>query len=193
MGHKSILIEDGNVLEPGDLQKRIAGMEPCLEMSRAIVMESNLILLVHQKLTGLWNIPGGRIGAGEDPEEAVVRELREETGYSASGLEHLFDIYEIHDGMLYLTHYFSCSISGNAKPVPTEREERLGQHPSWRSLSGALEEFGAGNLAARSSHWRGEDGGYKQIYRDFADYLDVAESIYARDETALSAFARMLG
>lgn len=29
---------------------------------------------------GLWSIPGGRVEAGESDEEAVVREVREETG-----------------------------------------------------------------------------------------------------------------
>jgi 8-oxo-dGTP diphosphatase len=29
---------------------------------------------------GLWSIPGGRIEPGENDEEAVVREIREETG-----------------------------------------------------------------------------------------------------------------
>jgi 8-oxo-dGTP diphosphatase len=29
---------------------------------------------------GLWSIPGGRIEPGESDEEAVVREIREETG-----------------------------------------------------------------------------------------------------------------
>jgi 8-oxo-dGTP pyrophosphatase MutT (NUDIX family) len=37
------------------------------------------ILLVRSR-RGLWTIPGGRIDRGETPEQAAVRELREEAG-----------------------------------------------------------------------------------------------------------------
>jgi 8-oxo-dGTP diphosphatase len=39
-----------------------------------------LILRGHDPGKGLWSIPGGRIEPGETGEEAVVREVREETG-----------------------------------------------------------------------------------------------------------------
>jgi 8-oxo-dGTP diphosphatase len=39
-----------------------------------------MILRGHDPGRGLWSIPGGRIEPGETAEEAVVREVREETG-----------------------------------------------------------------------------------------------------------------
>ena len=39
-----------------------------------------LILRGHEPGLGLWSIPGGRIEPGESDQEAVVREIREETG-----------------------------------------------------------------------------------------------------------------
>jgi ADP-ribose pyrophosphatase YjhB (NUDIX family) len=39
-----------------------------------------LIRRGHDPHRGRWSLPGGRIEAGESPEQAVVREVREETG-----------------------------------------------------------------------------------------------------------------
>jgi ADP-ribose pyrophosphatase YjhB (NUDIX family) len=39
-----------------------------------------LILRGHEPGKGLWSVPGGRIEPGETDEQAVIREVREETG-----------------------------------------------------------------------------------------------------------------
>ena len=43
-----------------------------------------LILRGHEPGKGLWSIPGGKIEPGETDEQAVVREVREETGLTVS-------------------------------------------------------------------------------------------------------------
>ena len=43
-----------------------------------------LILRGHEPGKGLWSIPGGRIESGETDEQAVIREVREETGLTVT-------------------------------------------------------------------------------------------------------------
>ncbi|MEL7209109.1 MAG: NUDIX domain-containing protein [Actinomycetota bacterium] len=49
----------------------------------AVVVDDERLLMVrrgHGPAAGTWSIPGGRVESGETMAEAVVRELREETG-----------------------------------------------------------------------------------------------------------------
>lgn len=50
-----------------------------------VITEGDRILLAHWNEGGRsgWTLPGGGIEPGEDPEDAVVREIAEETGYQA--------------------------------------------------------------------------------------------------------------
>ncbi|MDX6768453.1 MAG: NUDIX domain-containing protein [Elusimicrobiota bacterium] len=51
----------------------------CLVATAYVVRGDKTLLLKHKKL-GLWLPPGGHIEPGETPDEAVRREVREETG-----------------------------------------------------------------------------------------------------------------
>ena len=43
-----------------------------------------MILRGHEPGKGLWSIPGGRIEPGETDQQAVIREVREETGLTVT-------------------------------------------------------------------------------------------------------------
>lgn len=50
----------------------------------ALVDMDNRVLLAQRPegkaMAGLWEFPGGKVDAGERPEEALIRELQEELG-----------------------------------------------------------------------------------------------------------------
>jgi 8-oxo-dGTP diphosphatase len=53
-------------------------------VAAGILIESGRVLLTQRKpgshMPNLWEFPGGKAEAGEDPKDAVIRELREELG-----------------------------------------------------------------------------------------------------------------
>jgi ADP-ribose pyrophosphatase YjhB (NUDIX family) len=56
---------------------------PCV--GAIITDDRGRLLLIkrgHEPDAGLWSLPGGRVEPGETDEQAVVREIREETGLS---------------------------------------------------------------------------------------------------------------
>lgn len=83
----------------------------------AIIKKNNKVFITqrgHGEFKGKWEFPGGKIEVSETPEEAVVREIREELK-SEVKVERLFDeISEIRSDIIINVKFFICSlISGN--------------------------------------------------------------------------------
>jgi len=59
-------------------------MKLVLVVAVALVDTDNRVLIAERPpgkaLSGLWEFPGGKIEPGESPEQALIRELREELG-----------------------------------------------------------------------------------------------------------------
>ena len=57
-------------------------------VAAAVIFEGDRVLLTQRKagahLEGAWEFPGGKVEPGEDPRDALVRELREELGIEAT-------------------------------------------------------------------------------------------------------------
>ena len=56
--------------------------QPVIGVGAVIVQDGRVVLVRrgHEPLAGQWSLPGGGVELGETLEEAVVREMREETG-----------------------------------------------------------------------------------------------------------------
>ena len=65
-------------------QRRLSLVRLVLVVAAALIDADGRVLLAQRPkgkaLEGLWEFPGGKIDAGEGPEDALIRELREELG-----------------------------------------------------------------------------------------------------------------
>src|ERR671920_96416 len=68
-------------------------------------------------------LPSGVVDAGEKPERTARRELFEETGYRAEGLEHLVSVHTSTGRSTEVCHLFRCAAvrdERGPRPEPTE-------------------------------------------------------------------------
>jgi ADP-ribose pyrophosphatase YjhB (NUDIX family) len=89
---------------------------------RGAVFHENRVLLVRERSDGLWTLPGGWADVGESPTEAVVREIREESGFETQVCK-LVALYDrnkhAHPPMLFHVYkaFFLCDlVGGSASP-----------------------------------------------------------------------------
>ena len=60
---------------------------------RAAVFRDDKILLVEEREDHAWSLPGGWADVGESPSDAIVREVREESGYETRAVK-LLAVYD---------------------------------------------------------------------------------------------------
>ena len=66
-----------------DATHRPRGSGPVVVAAAVVIREGRVLLTRRadgQHLAGMWEFPGGKLEEGESPEEALVRECREECG-----------------------------------------------------------------------------------------------------------------
>jgi 8-oxo-dGTP diphosphatase len=85
------------------------------------------VLLIKRCDVPVWVFPGGGIEEGESPEEAVVREVKEETGLSVAVSRKIGEYTPLNCLSNY-THVFECKIL-NGELSTGEETRNLGFYP----------------------------------------------------------------
>ncbi len=111
---------------------------------RAVISKGDTLLMVYSKKKGDYKFPGGGIEKGENEEEALRREVKEETGYDISVIEDkIICAYEVRkyndDEFVMESCYYICSITEEkGSQNLDEYEKNLGFVPVFVSVEEAL-------------------------------------------------------
>jgi A/G-specific adenine glycosylase len=89
---------------------------PLYRVALAVIVRGGKVFIQQRPeqghLGGLWEFPGGKCAAGEKPEQAVVREAREELGVEVTVSEKLALVSHAYTHFKIVLHVFVCRLSG---------------------------------------------------------------------------------
>ena len=104
----------------------------------AVIDDDGRVLLLRRPgddfMGGIWELPSGKVEPGETLEQAVVREVEEETGLQVTGVGRYVDSFDYRSGSGKLSRQFNFAVECDAsEPV------RLTEHTahSWAALGAA--------------------------------------------------------
>lgn len=91
-----------------------------IEVTAALILRADKILIARRPsrddLAGLWEFPGGKLEAGESPEECLQREIREELAITIAVGDFFADtVYEYPGKVVHLMAYWADWTEGEIK------------------------------------------------------------------------------
>ena len=100
------------------IRRRIGNELLLLPAVTAVIRDGERFLLARDSRSGLWSLIGGAVEPGEEPFEALVREVHEETGARVSiegivgayGGRPLMAEYPNGDRVAYITTAYACRL-----------------------------------------------------------------------------------
>lgn len=104
----------------------------------AVVRRDDEVLLVKMKQSGKFFFPGGAVDVGEPMEDAVRREVREETGVEVGELEFLMmkETFFAYGDMVYhaLNFVYAAEVASGEELVCSDLEDEA-YEPQWVKVS----------------------------------------------------------
>ncbi|MDX2308622.1 MAG: 8-oxo-dGTP diphosphatase MutT [Hyphomicrobium sp.] len=112
-----------------------------LVVAAALVDRDNRVLIAERpagkSLAGLWEFPGGKVHDGETPEEALVRELREELGIEVcltclapfTFASHTYDAFHLLMPLYLCRNWDGDIVPAEGQTVKWVRASRLADYP----------------------------------------------------------------
>jgi 8-oxo-dGTP pyrophosphatase MutT (NUDIX family) len=107
---------------------------------KAIIKDKRGILLIYIPQKNVYELPGGGVEENETLEEALKREISEETGYKLISIKSkLSEKEEILCDRTNLIHFYDCSVSDIQDQTNlTDEEIKAGMEPVWYDLASAI-------------------------------------------------------
>ncbi len=139
----------------GSGEVRLRGMYELRKSARVVLEnERGEIALQHLTEYGYYKLPGGGIEAGESPEEAAVREVREEVGAQATIVRPLGIVIEYRNTLLHISYAYHARVGGMfAAPQLEAGEIEEGQETVWLSPAQALGAIQSGTPKKYEGHF----------------------------------------
>jgi ADP-ribose pyrophosphatase len=129
-GRKIQVAIDTTARPDGTTVRRDVVLHPGAVVVLPLVDDGHVCLLRNHRpiiAETLWELPAGTLEPGEPPERAAVRELAEETGYTAGRWRKLAELFPSPGCLTELVHLFVAQelTAGEARP---EADEQLEVH-----------------------------------------------------------------
>lgn len=114
---------------------------------RAIILKENKLLFIYSEKTKEYKFPGGGVEQDEPKEDALKREVLEETGHEISSVNEVLgyvdqlynDIYDSQKYFYQRSYYYFCEITEEYKGLKLSESERAMQYlPKWVTLDEAI-------------------------------------------------------
>jgi len=107
--------------------------------ARGIIKKDDLYLLVYLKNAKIYTLPGGGVHRGESFEEAVLREVKEETGCVCKVIKKGVTLKEYFHDSVWHHHYYVLDVVEHQESSLTNEEIALGLTSVWMTLEEVLD------------------------------------------------------